>query len=305
METIIIEFERVTKYPLVNFLSKYLYFLSNSYTQVDKYYSGEIREIDNKHLALLSELTSDCKNVIAQFHNFSNKFSNCGYWELMDWIDDLNNSLEKINKLPKFKKTTLTKYGYQPYMEISENIGGYRTMEDVSNSVKGNNIDNSDWIGLMHTNDLNEYDWEIDELSPVKLLINNKSDIVVTTILDMPIGNRIYGKDIARKITFKDNDFSLVEYEKNIEQKCDILLELNRGDVPEDMLFGKNISLLGGSSSQFSYPEIVNNIQNNFMQNDLFEYVNIKGFDLNNGNMTVIVEIKTKYDFKTKKNIVI
>lgn len=156
----------------------------------------------------------------------------------------------------------------------------------------------------MLSNDLNEIDWEIDNLTPINVLINNRTDVVVTTILDMPIGKRIYGKDINRKITFIDNDLLIVEYQANVEQKCDILLELNRGDVPENMLFGKNV-LPGVTMRQFMYAELVSDIQNNFLQNDLFENVNILNFTFENGSMTAVVEIKTKYDYKTEKQIVI
>lgn len=304
METIIIEFEKVTKYPLTEFLTKYRDFMANSYPAVNKYFSGEVKGIESHHLRNLEEITTDCKDVMAQFKNFANKFSNCGYWELMDYIDDLNNLIEKINKLPKFRRTSLTKKGYQPFIQVSANVGGYRTVEDIADTVKEANNDNTGWAELMTNNDMDEGDWEIDELTNMNVFINNKVDIVVTTILDMPIGERIYGKDISRKINFIDNDLEIVEYKNNVEQKCNILLELNRGDVPENSLFGKNSELFSGVSiKQFSYPELIRDIQNNFMQNDLFEYVEIRDFEFKGGDVYATVEIKTKYDYKTKKKI--
>lgn len=306
MKTIIIEFEKVTKYPLVKFLTKYRDFMVNSYPKINRYFSGETVGIEVVHLRLLEELTAECKDVLVQFQNFSNKFSNCGYWELMDYIDDLNNTIEKINKLPKFRRTSLTKKGYKPYIQMQENVGGFRTVEDVADTVKAVNDDDTNWVDLMTNNDMDEGDWEIDGLTRMNVFINNNFDVVVTTILDRPIGKRIYGRDIRKKIEFKDNDLVLVEYEDNIEQKCNILLELNRGDVPEDKLFGKNGDLFNGVSfKQFSYPVLISEVRNNFMQNDLFEYVEITGFDYVEGDVFANVEIKTKYDYKTEKRITI
>ena len=51
----------------------------------------------------------------------------------------------------------------------------------------------------MLSNDMNESDWEIDKLSSINVMVNNTNDVVVTSILDMPIGERIYGKDIEKK----------------------------------------------------------------------------------------------------------
>ena len=303
---VIIEFEKVTKFPLVEYLTKYQNFMLDSYPAINRYFSGQTESIDNTHLTLLKELTTQSSDLMAQFKNFANKFATCGYWELMEYLDGLNTTLEKINKLPKFRRTSLGKRGYLPFIQVASTVGGKRTMEDVANSVKELNRDNSNWIDLMLNNDMNEIDWEIDKLTSLNVFVNNRIDVVVTTILDMPIGKRIYGRDICRKITFRDNDLLRVEYQANVEQKSEILMSLRRGDVPENMLFGINGNLITGTTTkQFSYPELVSDLQNNFLQNDLFEYVNVTGFSFENGDMVVTCEIKTKYDYKTEKKIVV
>ena len=306
MESIVIEFQKVTKYPLVEFLAQYRNFMLNSYPEIDRYFSGETASIDNAHLIALKNLTTECGNCMSQFNNFANKFDKCGYWELMEYIGNLEDTIEKINKLPKFRRTSLTKRGYQAVVQVSADVGGFRTMEDVANAVQNLNRDNYNWVDLMLSNDLNEGDWEIDKLTPLNVLINNTVDVVVTTILDQPIGKRIYGKDINRKITFVDNDLDIKIWQDNIEQKCDILLSLKRGDVPENMLFGQNAELtIGVTSKSFSYPELVKNLQNTFLQNDLFQYVEITKFQYENGSMFMYCEIKTKYDYKTERKIVV
>lgn len=306
LELIVVEFERVTKWPLMDFLARYRDFMINSYPEINRYFSGETESIDNFHLTELSYLANKTKDLLTQFKNFANKFSTCGYWELMEYVGELSAAIEKINKLPKFRRTSLTRRGYQPVIQASGSVGSFRTMEDVANSIKRVNGDNTNWVDLMLGNDMNEGDWEIDELKPITALVNNRIDIVVTTILDQPIGVRIYGRDIKRKITFKDNDLELVEYQKNVEQKCDILLKLSRGDVPEDMMFGINSSLFRGvAAKSFAYPELVQQISQNFLQNNLFEYAVVRDMTWEDGSLHVIVDIKTKYDYKTEKSITI
>lgn len=306
METIIVEFQKTTKYPIIQFLTDYQDFIVNSYPALYQYFSGETESVDNRHMIALDNMTYQCKEILATFSNFSNKLSNCGYWELLDYVDSLNTIVERVNKFPKFLRTTLGKRGYTPSIVVNANLGGLRTIDDVANSVRQLNQDNTDWIQLMKENDLNEDDWDIKDLSKIDVFVNNRIDVVVTTILDMPIGKRVYGKDISRRITFVDNDLLRVEYEDNIDQKCNILLEINRGDIPENMLMGKNIDLIAGlPSKQFYYPELITDIQNNFLQNDLFQYANVTNFSIENGSMTVTVEIKTKYDYKTAKKVVI
>ena len=303
---IIIEFENITKYPLISFLKKYMDFMLNDYSAINSYFGGKTSGIENSHLVALKEITTECKDVLAQFKNFSNRFGRCGYWELMDYLDDLNNTIEMINKLPKFLRTSLSKRGYTPTIQVTAEVGGMKTIDDVANAVSGRNNDETSWIDLMLNNDFDETDWEIDKLSDLQVYVDNLNKVVVTTIIDMPIGDRVYGKDIAMKIGFSDNDLHIVERKDNIEQKCDILLTLKQGDVPENMLFGVNPNLTISDVKGFSYPEIVTELQNTFLQDDLFDSVVVSDMQFaENGNMEVNVKIKTKYDYQTEKKVVI
>ena len=300
---VINEFEQVTKYPLKDFLRKYAGFMMSGYREIRRYFGGETTSISNVSLVSLKELTLECRDVLAQFKNFANKFSTCGYWELMDWLDDLNNTIEKINKLPKFLRTSLGKYGYTPSIQISATVGDQRTIDDVANMARELLQANTQWVDLMLQNDFNEADWEIDKLRSLNVLINNRTQIVVTTILDQPIGERVYGSDIQRKIEFVDDDLAIAVQRDNIDQKCVILLELVRGDVPENIMFGKNPTFFGTNAPIVNYSEVVNDIINTFMQNDLFASVEVTDISFSEGSVTMKVNIQTKYDYKTEKTI--
>lgn len=303
--SIVLEFENITKFPLLKFFQEYENFMNTSYAEIDKYFSGKTETIDNVHIRALNKLTTETFDLLSQFKNFANKFSKCGYWELMDFITTLNDTLEKINKLPKFRKTVLTKRGYTPNIETQSSVGSLRTIDDVAKAVSDNNDDTTSWIDLMLNNDWDENDWDIDKLSGVKVYVNNTVDVVVDSVIDVPIGERVYGIDIFRKLTFQDNDLKLIKYKENVEQKCDILLELNKGDVPEDVNFGKDLQLTASSFKSFSYPELGLQISDNFRHNDLFLSAGIKNVAFEDDNAIVTVNVQTKYDYNTEKKIVV
>lgn len=300
---IIIEFQNTTKYPILEFLQRYRNFMLNDYEAIRQYFNGETERIDNSHLSELKWLTIQCRDLMSTFKNFSNKFGSCGYWELMQYLDNLSDTIEKINKLPKFLRTSLSKRGYMPSIQVRATVGAQRTVEDVAAAANGINRDNTSWVDIMLGNDMNESDWSIDRLSGLEVYVNNVNKVVVTTILDQPIGERIYGRDIKRKIEIVNNDLGIVEYKDNVEQKCEILLELNRGDVPEDRLFGKNVFFLHNSIKSISYAQIVSEIQNTFLQNDLFESVSLSQMHFEEGSLNLTFNIKTKYDYETEKTI--
>lgn len=234
-----------------------------------------------------------------QFINFSHRLSNCGFWELQEYCQDLNDVLEKITKLPKYYRTSKTVRGYQPYIQVKSNIGGLKTVQDLAQEINSEGVSE---ISLIIDNDLQEKDWNIDELSSITAFVNNQTDVVVETILEQPIGNQIYGKDINRKITLENNDLAVKKYEDNVEQKCDILLSLERGNIPEMPNFGKN-RLQGTNMSDYNYTELVKDLQSVFLQNDLFEDIEISDIEYKQGDIFVNCTIKTKYSYSTQKTL--
>lgn len=292
------EFQNITKFELLQFFIDYRDFLQNDYSDIYAYYSGKTEKIDSYKISRLNNLLSRSNDLTRTFQTFAGKLGNAGYWELQQYCQDLKDTLERISKLPKYCRTTKTCRGYKPYIQVSEDIGGMKTIQDLSQEL-GSEMTEQE---LILNNDLEEGSWEIDKLSQITALINNNTDVVVETIIEQPIGRRVYGRDVNRKISFKDNDLSIVEYEDNIEQKCEILLELNRGDVPEMPTFGKNI-ISGSSYNNYNYAELVSDIKDNFYQDDLFESVDVVDIGFRDSDIYVTCEIKTKYAYSTIKSV--
>lgn len=197
------EFENITKFALLQYFQDYRDFLQNDYSDVYAYYSGSSESIDSSKINKIDNLLMRSNNLTRTFQTFSGKLGNVGYWELQQYCQDLKDTLERISKLPKYLRTSKSCRGYKPYIQVSEDVGGMKTVQDVANKI--GNITEQE---LILNNDLEEENYEIDELSQITAFVNNQNNVVVTTIMEQPIGKKIYGKDISRKITFSDNDLS-------------------------------------------------------------------------------------------------
>lgn len=296
---IVTQFENITKFALLQYFEDYRDFMQNDFSYISEYYNGDTSSIDASHISNFNALRTKSKTLMQQFINFSHRLSNCGFWELQEYCQDLNDVLEKITKLPKYYRTSKTVRGYQPYIQVKSNIGGLKTVQDLSQEINSEGVSE---ISLIIDNDLQEKDWNIDKLSSITAFVNNQTDVVVETILEQPIGNKIYGKDINRKITLENNDLAVKKYEDNVEQKCDILLSLERGNIPEMPNFGKN-RLQGTNMSDYNYTELVKDLQSVFLQNDLFEDIEISDIEYKQGDIFVNCTIKTKYSYSTQKTL--
>lgn len=296
---IVAEFEQITKFSLLDFFEQYRDFMQEDFTYLSAYYSGSSVSVDVEIVSNFNDLLKKGKVLMQQFINFSHRLSNCGYWELQEYCQDLYDTLEKINKLPKYYRTSKTVRGYQPYVQVNADIGGLKTVKDVAEEIDSNNVSE---VSLMIDNDLQEKDWEIDKLSQITAFISNQTDIVVESILDQPIGRNVYGKDIDRKITLKDNDLAIKKFEDNINQKVDVLLELESGDIPEIPTFGRS-RLSGTTAGNYNYAELVQDLQAVFSQDDMFDSITVNDVEFDNGDLLITCSIETKYAYNIQKTI--
>lgn len=322
----VIRFSNVTKYDLRGFLNRYKEFFDEDYSYIDDYFAGAVETLENDRLKRLQNLLRDCRELQSQFKNYANRFSDCGYWLLMEWIDDLVMQVEKTLKLPKYYRTTLTARNYKPVIQVDTTVGSQRTMEDVATAIQSTGASRTTWEELMTGNDLEEDQWEIDKLTPVTALVNNQLPAAVTTILEAPVGVQVYGKDIRRKITIKVEDrvttktrvarerlevtkiigdLDIVAYADNLDQKVMILMGMRRGSVPEYPLLGIDAGLsTGNTAGSVSFPMIQRQQVDTFMQDDLFEYVAVTDIDQTQSDSYILtMEIKTKYDSKVTKKV--
>lgn len=295
---IAISFQNITKFDLRQYFIDYRDFLTNDFPDVSNYYAGKTETIDAAKIKRLKDLITRSRNLLQQFSTFATKFSNVGFWELQQYCQDLNETLERITKLPKYNRVSKSPRGYKPYIQASYSVGGMRTMEDVAREI-GETTTESE---LILNNDLEEENYDIDKLSNINALVNNTSGVVVDTILETPVGNRVYGRDIQRKIEIEGNDLKIVEWEDNVEQKVEILLMLEHGDIPEMPNLGRAV-IEGSNYRDYNYTELLTDLRNVFYQDDLFAYVGITDVSYKDGDISVNVEVNTKYIYSTTKTI--
>ena len=288
------EFQNITKFDLLSFFTQYRDFLQNEFSYLDNYYAGKTETIDISIVKNFNNLLLSSHTLIKTFSTFSSKLGSVGYWELLQYCQNLNDTLERITKLPKYHRTSKSPRGYKPFIQVESSVGSYRTMQDVADDIGGLTD-----IELILNNDLEERDYDIVEMSPVNALVDNSTAIVVTTILEPPVGERVYGKDINRKITFTNNDLQIVKYKENVEQKIEILLGMIKGETPEYPTLGFNAP--GQSYNAYSYPELIKDLKYNFSIDDLFDSVEIESIEFKNGDITMTCSIKTKYIYTTTR----
>ena len=114
IESIVIEFEKVTKYPLMKFMEEYRDFMTYSFSPIERYFSGALETIDNAHINALRKVTRDTQDVLQQFKNFANKFL-----DQAKTLKFLLEILEEIQIDPTLRAENLTA---QNYLDIAKRL---------------------------------------------------------------------------------------------------------------------------------------------------------------------------------------
>lgn len=294
------KFQKITKFDVYSYFTDYADFMRNQFPSVRAYYAGESESINGDYIDNLNNLLKRSEDVLKLFTTFGTKLGNVGYWELQNYCQDLYDTIKKVTILPKYLRTSKTPRGYKPYVQVDFNVGGLRDFRDIAQRINSDEVTEQ---SLILGNDFEEEDYEIDTLTSAKAFVENQSrGIVVKTILEEPIGEKVYGKDILRNISFSDNDLSVVKYTDNVNQKIEIILSMLQGDVPEMPNMGRR-GAIGENFSNYSYPELVRDIQDSFLQDDLFSSVEFDELKVVEGDIYATLNIMTKYIYAAKRTI--
>lgn len=296
LENTIEIFQNKTNFPLADFLVEANSFFSNEFNDIVNFYSGNKNTLDRSQIKKLNSLSEKALYLQRIFRDNKSKFNTVDFWELLDIIEDIKVKLSTSQNMSKYLRSTinnsLDKKNRFVFDTILEN---QETLEDV-NLKKLKNTYEEDWFDIALENDLKEIDWDISGGKELKLRKKIFQSDLVTSMIDNTVGEKIYGRDIKKKLTFEDDDLKSLDYKETVNQTVEILASLNKGDIPEYREIGIPIGLYKGSNfSRLNYSSIVRELNKNFSTDDLFSNFNVLEMEYKEGDLYIKYEVNTKY----------
>ena len=304
LENTIEIFQNKTNFPLADFLVEANSFFSNEFNDIVNFYSGNKNTLDRSQIKKLNSLSEKALYLQKIFRDNKYKFNTVDFWELLDIIEDIKVKLSTSQNMSKYLRSTinnsLDKNNGFVFDTILEN---QETLEDI-NLKKLKNTYEEDWFDIALENDLKEIDWDISGGKELKLRKKIFQSDLVTSMIDNTVGEKIYGRDIKKKLTFEDDDLKSLDYKETVNQTVEILASLNKGDIPEYREIGIPIGLYKGSNfSRLNYSSIVRELNKNFSTDDLFSNFNVLEMEYKEGDLYIKYEVNTKYELVIIKNI--
>lgn len=299
------DFIKITKFPLLDYFSDIDNFFRNIYPLFITFYSGESKEFDQNNYKILATLISQSNDVSSLFGVYTNSFKTVDFWELLDLCEDIRSKLLTSNKIDKYLRSSITPGKTTLGIEYDYTLHSGETIENLSRTVLTSNNPENDWVDTALRNDLKEVDWSIDGGKHLKLVDNSFQANLVTSMIDNTIGERIYGRDIDRNITFENDDLKVLSYKDTVYQAVDILSQLKKGDIPEFPTLGLSKEFIGSNFNNVNYPGLIREYNRLFATDDLFVNFTVTHLAYEDGDITVDFEVGTKYDLVVLKTATI
>jgi hypothetical protein len=274
------------------FINDYISFIDNNYQQIVDYYTNG-QDIDNSVINNLKNLYDNSKIIIDEISNGKDYLGQYyDSWELLELIEEINIKIDTIRNSQKWFRSSKSLF-YSNEFKQDYVLKQGQTLERLADEL-GYSQPNNDWQDIALYNDLREEDYSPEGGKILKITFRNNSEIVINSIIDSPVGDRVYGIDLDKKIQFKDNDLKILSPKETIIQSFGILINLTKGSVPEFPSDGIDKSILGSNINSVQYPVLFRQISSLFSKDDTFKDFSISKIDRVNDSIYIEVQARTR-----------
>lgn len=290
---IVEEFELRTKYPLFKFYEDFIDFNDNFSQNIFNYFLGELEEVTEISFQKLEKLLKEANKIIYLFQNNTQQLDTYKYWILLDDIEDIRTTLQSINNASRWLRSSISNVSFSSDPEFKYITGQNETLEKINKNI-GSGDEENDWVEIALNNSLREEDYSNEGGLNLKVYLKNNKSIYINSVIDNINSDTIYGKDLFKKITYKDNDLETLSPIDTLKQSVEILANLNKNDNPAFKNLGIDKSLIIGKNfNSVSYPAITRQLFSTFKTDDTLASFTILNIEQKTNSIKISYLVET------------
>lgn len=299
---ILLEFESIVKYPIIDYFTRIDSFFRKDQQSIISYYSGNIASLDSIAFNNLKSLIDETQNLFSVFSLNKNILNNYKWWVLIAQIEQVDTALLLIDNSSKWLRSTISKGNFNPNPEVDIPFNQGQTLESLERDILGSDDWQNSWANLALKNDLREEDYT----SEAGFLIKANYDYVlnsfrINSIVDNPIGEKVLGIDIDKKIQYVtidgEDDLAILSPKETFKQNVTILINLRKGDNPEFYDQGINPRLIVGSNvNSITYPILFRQLSSLFRDDDTIKSFTIVSINRQSDAVFLQFEVESRLE---------
>ena len=305
MNVAIKDYEKATNKDLSIFLINVYNFFNEDYQNIFNWYSGVTSTPNTTSFKKLNIYIEQITDIINSFYlKRESIFKKQYHWELLYNLEDLNQKLQTTSNLSKILRSVITKNSFQKTFDIKYTTKKFDTLEKIEQDVVNSSTPQNDWWALALKNDLSENDYDSSGGLDISVPSTTSTAPNLSSVVDNPIGDKLYGIDFDRKIQFVDNDFKMLSYINTCIQSINVMLETRINTVPEMPEIGFDESLLVGTTKGvLKLPILQRQLLNMFSTDDTFSNVTVDEAKIVQDSIQLSISIQTVNGEQHKKTL--
>lgn len=293
LDNAIDKYEQTSSEDVRGFLEEFVDFMDSEQQKIISFYSGDTETLDRGVIENLENLIKDCNDLINSLNIFSEKLDSSEFWELLNFLEDVETRLQQTRIMPKLLRSSVTLTGNKSGFYRDVVIAEGSTIESTLRSLQIENADDR-WQDVAIQNNIREEDYG-DESAKAKVRIAGGESTDINDVVDVIDGKSIYGKDIDDDLIFESEDLKTLTPDKTMEQSVHNLVKLSRGSIPEFSEYGVKFSdLIGGAITRFSHPSLVRQLTEIFLRDDTISSISIEDIELDQQSMLLKFNVFTR-----------
>jgi hypothetical protein len=302
--TIFDKFKKITGFSIQTYFEDFSSFVLSDYQKIVSFYqNGTV--VTSDVILKIKNLVKDMQQINDLFFVYGNRLSvDTGeVWELLDYFEESKTTLLTVLNSDRWFRSTKNIFRDNS-VSIDFILKQGQNFEQLATEV-GYSDPSNDWSKIALNNDINEEKYSFEGGNKLKISFVNNLNFSVNCVIDSVNGEKLYGKDIDRALTFVNQDIFTLGYRDTIVQQTQILLGLIKGSVPEFPLDGIDRVYVGSNVNAIQYPALIRQQSQVFEKDDRYKSIAINKFTVQAESLAIDLQITTRLDEVLNEQLVL
>ncbi len=293
------DFYTVTRKDIRATLVRYSIFSQTDYITITDFYRGKSKSISAQPFKNFKKIKAEMKDIFASFDKFALQLENIKFVDLLEMIEQMNDTLATLSNINKWARCTTDIFGYNPNFKLEYVLSQFDSLEKVANNVLDSRNPQDDWYTIAVDNDLNENSYTSEGGNKLTLTLNNNSiqNFTITSVVDTIKGKSVFGRDLDQNLHYdvENQDLFVLDEDSTIAQAILILVSMRRNDNLDFLSHGLQGSLvIGQNRSLLNFPLVNRQLTDTFKNDDTLKNFNLTKFYFEEDNLFVDFEVSNR-----------
>lgn len=281
-------------------LEEYSSFIETYHNDIVLYYTQNIgypreaftkfEEIKKKFL----NFTTSIKDVRSELKSYRD-------FERYTALEDCVLVFDTIDNYSRWFKSSIFKGVVRDVTETIFTLKQNQSLSSLSREIGYENGDEGE-VDISLRNKIKEMDYDTSGGLRFRYNYINNEQIIVNSVIDNLVGEKVLGRDLDRNFVFENNDIKVLSPENTFFQSCEIILSLRRGDNPQYPLLGFDKSVLRNKNSIIlSTPIIIRQLYSLIAGDDTIRGVKLLNISQEKDVLQLSLELKSILEDKGVK----